>query len=702
MNLKRGITPLPCLCRASADPSPARSRIIRQTVIVSLVLFLSGQCGWAKDKWDAVADADLAAKESASSPGADAEILLSRQVINANWDESTLYHYVRAKIYTQKGVEDWGRFRAEVAPRARVKNLAGRVVKPDGTTVELQKSDFHESVLVKHEDDKWKQTEFAFPNLAPGDIAECQWTEVFPAWLSGYSGFIQEAFPLREFRITIEKFPTAYWVEWQNCKGTQQSANGGTEMTLVVRNLPAFEKEDDMPPEWDFRAGLLLIPDDRGTSKQEQWQKFSLRESDGYPYMNRKAGLKKTVAGLVAGAQTDEEKLQRLYRFCQSEVGNLKSSDTAAAKAERDKRNNDKRDRFQEPADTLESRLAWPGEINLLFAGLAKLAGFEVKRVDNASRADILNVKTDIGWVFLDREQIAVRVGGTWRFCAPGNYWVPYGMLDSNDEGVTALMCDPDKVIFDTTPVSPADKSQVVRKGRFTLDRDGTLDGEVEEAFSGHEGIALKQKNAEKSADETDRDFREQLGKRLPTAEISDLRWENLHTHEFPVSVHYKVHAPGYAEEAGKRLIVTPEYFEAGRQAQFAADQRKIPIFFPYAHEEHDDIEIVLPEGFELDHPSAPGDVAAQEKTIGAHYFLGYKPAHRILSYKRDFVLGGNGAISFQTASYPALKKRFGRLHESDTHALILKPAAEKVAAPAATAAPATPTDAAKTNPTAP
>jgi len=87
------------------------------------------------------------------------------------------------------------------------------------------------------------------------------------------------------------------------------------------------------------------------------------------------------------------KKLQRLYRFCQNEIGNLKSSDTAEVKAEREKRTNDKRDRFQEPADTLESRMGWTNEINNLFAGMAQLAGFEVKRVDNASRANILNIQ---------------------------------------------------------------------------------------------------------------------------------------------------------------------------------------------------------------------------------------------------------------------------------------------------------------------
>jgi hypothetical protein len=682
MNLEFGATPEPDRGRTSPDSNPARVGIVRRAVIASLVLFVCGQYGWAKDKWDPVPAADLAAKESISSPGADVEILLSRQVLEADWGESTVKHYVRAKIYTQKGVEDWGRFRAEMIPIARMKWLAGRVVKTDGTSIELQKEDFHESVLLKHEDEKWKQMAFAFPNLAPGDIAECRWTEFIPAWLSGYRGFIQEEFPVREFRITIERFPTAYWVEWQNCSGTQQDANGGTEMTLVVRNLPAFEKEDYMPPEWDFRAGLLLIPDDRGTSKKDQWHKYSLSKSYGPP--RRIIGLKQRVAKLLAGAQTDDDKLQRLYQFCQNDIGNLESSDTAEAKVAREKRSKDTRDGMQWAEETLEKHLGWPLEIEYLFLRLAQEAGFEVKGARNASRSEILNVKTEKGWIFLDRLQIAVRIAGVWRYFNPGNYWVPYGMLDSTDEGVTVLLCDPDNVIFETTPVSPADKSQMVRKGRFTLDAEGTLDGEIEEAFTGHEGIALKSRNADKSADEIDREFREQLGKRLPTAVVSDLHWENLRTHEFPVGVHYRVHVPGYAEQAGKRLIVAPGYFEAGQPAQFAADQRKLPIFFPFAHEEHDDIEITLPDGFELDHPSAPVDVAAQEKTIGARYSLGYKPAHRILSYKRDFILGGNQAISFQAASYPALKKRFALLHQSDTHGLILKPAAVGGVAPPA------------------
>lgn len=658
-------------------------KVAYHALFICLVLFAGSQSGRAKEKWDPIPAADLALKESATSPGADVEILLSEQVIDINAGVSSFDHHVRAKIYTAKGAEDWGKFRAAAPPFADVKFLAGRVAKADGTSIELQKSDFHESVLLKYDDEKWKQTAFAFPNLVPGDIVECRWTEVFTGWLSGFDSFCQEEFPVREFRFTVERFPSAYWVEWQNCTGAQLDTKNRTTMTLVVRNIPPYEKEEFVPPEWDFRGGLMLIRNYRNYTNTDLWKAESSYWDEDFHFNSKTGGLKQKVAELIFGAKTDDEKLQRLYDFCQSEIGNLNQSDTPQVKARKDKRSNADGDATQTAAQTLSERTGWAYEINYLFAGLARAAGLEVKRAQSASRAEVLNVRTEKGWAFLRRSAVAVKLAGTWHFFSPGNYWVPYGMLDWTDEGVTALMCDEEKVLYETIPLSPAEKSQAMRKGRFTLDTEGALDGEIEQAYTGHEGIALKSRNAGKSTDEVDRDFREQIGRRLPTAEVSELHWENLRTHEFPVVVRYKVHVPGYAEQAGKRLVVAPGFFETGQSALFTAEKRTLPIFFPFAREEHDDVEMILPEGFELDHPSAPANVAAKENSIGARYVIGFKPKQRILSYKRDFVLGGNQAISFQTASYPVLKQRFEKLHQSDTHALILKPKAEVSPTPA-------------------
>jgi len=75
-------------------------------------------------------------------------------------------------------------------------------------------------------------------------------------------------------------------------------------------------------------------------------------------------------------------------------------------------------------------------------------------------------------------------------------------------------------------------KSKAVRKGRFTLDAEGTLDGEVEERSR-----AYRHRPQVKGCRQVSRRgrprFSRTAGKRLPTAEVSDLHWENLRTTSF-------------------------------------------------------------------------------------------------------------------------------------------------------------------------
>jgi len=52
---------------------------------------------------------------------------------------------------------------------------------------------------------------------------------------------------------------------------------------------------------------------------------------------------------------------------------------------------------------------------------------------------------------------------------------------------------------------------------------------------------------------------------------------------------------------------------------------------------------------------------------------VGFKPKARTLVYKRDFALGGDGAIAFQAVGYPKLKLLFDAIKRSDEHTMVLK-----------------------------
>ena len=676
----------------------------RPAAIPLLILYClaGGAASTRAEKRDALAPADLAAKDSSAFPGTDAEILLSTHMIEETTPNAAMaklrigecalrtVNFVRAKIYTAKGVADQGKFLIRYGDTCKLVGIEGRVVKPDGASVELKKSDYFESVLEKTKGEgKTKQITFVFPGLEPGDVIEYRWTEEIPGelWMQGY--FCQELVPVREYRFQVGRVNGGGSVAWLHCPPAETSDRDGFLVTL--HNIPAFEAEPHMPPEHEVRGWIYvtkafpMYPKDEDT-----WKELSRYWADEFDMAIRPgSAIKKKAEGLVAGAAGDDEKLRRLYEFCQREIFNTAFRTSAQWQAEIDSHRDDKPD---SPAKILEKGRGRLDEINLLFGAMARGLGYQVKVARNASRGYLLNVKIGYGWAFLNRPSVAVKLGAQWRFFDPGNYFVPYGMLSWLDEGATALVCDLKKTELAETPVSSIAQTQLQRKGRFSLDAEGTLEGEVEEVFTGHFAIRHKKDNWQLALEEVNKAFRDKVTARLPNAEVSNVTWTNLQSIEMPLTVKYWVRVPGYAEQAGKRLVFAPSFFRAGVPPVFTAAERKYPIMFSYPWSEHDDIEIALPEGFVLDKPSAPTPVGQAGGAFFADYKLQFNAKTRTFGYRRDYAVGANGACSFRTESYPVLKNLFEQLNKSDTHSILLKPKeapAPAAAAPAPVAQPA-------------
>jgi len=249
---------------------------------------------------------------------------------------------------------------------------------------------------------------------------------------------------------------------------------------------------------------VMIVGNNWSLENAEQWRQISRIWDDEFHFSTKPSQAVKGLASrLIAGAADDAEKLRRLYEFCQKEIANLWWNDTPEMREA--KRLSEQSGGKQTPQETIEKRNGFGNDIDRLFAALARAAGFEVKLARNAGRNDLFNINIPKGWDFLDRELIAVKTGGRWQFFAPGRYWVPCGMLDWRDEGVTALLCDPRKVLYEDTTVSPAELSQLHRKGRFVLDAEGTLEGSVEQTMTGHLAVDLKAGDWNEATDAIDR-----------------------------------------------------------------------------------------------------------------------------------------------------------------------------------------------------
>lgn len=670
-------------------------RSVRRAILALGLLLLPFPAARAA-RWEPVDPADLAATASPGFPEADVEILLSRHemeecqsnhvvmLLDVGKDQLITTNFIRAKIYTAKGVTDLGKFSIRFRSDHQVTGTAARVVKADGSARELTKGDILETVLKRTRGEReQKEITFVFPGLEPGDVVEYQWVEVLGRELFVETFFCQEEFPVREYHFIVGDMASRGSVGWMHCPPAETSNRDNFEVTL--RNLAAFKAEDYMPPLYEFRGWIYvakMFP--MAPTEKDIWRDLSIYWGDEFKTATRpNTPVKKAAAELLAGAATDDDKLRRLYEFCQNEIFNTSYRITPELQAAVEKHRDQSAD---SPAKILEQKRGRSDEINRLFGALARAAGYEARYARNASQSTIANVMIPCGWGFVGSDSVAVQCGGEWRYFNPGNYLLPYGLMAADDEGATTLLCDTKKAVeYGRIPASAASDSQVTRKGRLTLDDEGTLTGEVEIVYSGHIATIRKADTWSDTLAEATKDFCAEINARLPNAEVTEVQWTNLENQQMPVTVRYQVRVPGYAQQVGKRLIFGPGFFESGRNALFTANERQFPIIFPYPWQEHDDVEIVLPEGFALDKPSAPQPVGSFDGAMGATYAMQYNGKTRTFSLRRDFSLGNNGMFAFRAEAYPALKELFELLHQSDTHAIVIKPKA-KPASPAAAA----------------
>jgi hypothetical protein len=266
-------------------------------------------------------------------------------------------------------------------------------------------------------------------------------------------------------------------------------------------------------------------------------------------------------------------------------------------------------------------------------------------------------------------------VADSWRFYNPGYNYVPFGMLRWQEEGEQALVTDPKQPVWLKTPMSAPEKSLVKRRAKLKLAEDGAIEGDVELQYTGQFAIERKEENDDDSVSQREESLNDEVKALLSTAELANIRIENVTDPVKPFVYAYHIRVPGYAQRTGKRLFLQPAFFQHGINPLFSAGTREYPIYFHYPWLEDDEVTIELPQGFALDNADAPspfsgGAVGEYKPSIAVT-----KDGHTLI-YKRNFFFGGGGNILFPVNSYPQVKNFFDMLNKQDNHTITLKQSA--------------------------
>jgi hypothetical protein len=439
-----------------------------------------------------------------------------------------------------------------------------------------------------------------------------------------------------------------------------------------------------MPPEDMVRAWMLLtgarltltdasafsvsfVVKDPSNPKT-YWGAVSAENTVLTKFMNKSSkDIRAEAAEVTAGAATSEEKLRKIYEFCQTQIKNTTFDPTLT---------DDDRAKLPQTKsldDVLKRRSASSQFIDMLFGALANASGFETRVVLTSDRSETFFDPNMTNEKLVHPGMIAVKADDSWKFFNPGVRFLPYGMLVWYEENNWSLLVGEKNYDWQKTPMTGYEQSLEKRSAKFTLLEDGTLEGDVRVEMSGQPALTYRLANYDESQTKREEDLKRELKGRISTAEISAVSIENLEDSSKPLVESYKVHVPNYAQKTGKRLFLQPGFFEYGSNPVFSSANRKYDIYFHYPWSENDEIEIKLPVGFSLDSADAPGEIADPQKIGLVDVRMAINKENRLLKYNRTFHFGGGGNILFSANSYQPLKNLFDAFNKADTHTVTLK-----------------------------
>jgi transglutaminase-like putative cysteine protease len=660
------------------------------------LLFAAGNAAaQAVNEWRAVTPAELEMKAPQVEPDADAEAIFWEVQLDDKKRKKLSYnHYVRVKIFTERGREKFSKFDIPFYKGRKVENVAARVIKPDGTIVQLRPEDIFEREIIKAGRVRIQAKSFAIPGIEPGVIVEYRYVEVVKNdSLNGERLIFQRDIPMQRATYYVRPYEGMYLnFNFRNMPAIRFV--GGTDGFYVgtLTNVPALREEPYMPPDNEVRrwAGLQY-----GTSSSFTWALLSYQVRESFDKIIKPTKeINQKAAELTAGALTDEEKLRRIYDFTQKRIKNI-NFDSSYTEEQLESI------KIEDADDVLKRGIANSAFVNWLFAALAKAAGFEVNIVMAGDRSEnFFNPNANINPGYLHAAGVAVRIkqdepppvpapmakpvsatahgvrsteGQVWKYFDPGTLYLPFGRLVWNEEDVYAMLVGETGHQWRKIPLSGVAQSPARRSGKFKLLEDGTLEGSVKLEYEGHQAITRRRAEFKDSPGKREENIKEEIKKRLSTAEISDLTIENFDNPALPLTYSFKIRVPNYAQKTGKRLFFQPGFFEYGTTPVFSSATRTHNVYFQYPWSEQDDLEFELPKDFLLDSAEAPADVADAQKIGSLKINIAIDRVNNKVIYNRNFYFGNSGLLLFSVSKYEPLKGLFDAFHKADTHTITLK-----------------------------
>jgi translation elongation factor EF-1beta len=606
------------------------------------------------------------------APGALA-IMLYRQVDrDDNGHTSHEDNFERIKILTEEG-RKYGNVEIQFTKeREQVAAIRGRTVKPDGSEVPFDGKVFEKSLL-KGRGVRYLAKTFTLPDVEVGSIVEYRWTYdlsekyIFDShWILSQDMFTKTArFSLKPYKNSYVPW-TLRWV-WQGLPGGLQPKEGPDHVVRMdVSNFPGFQTEDFMPPANELKARVDFIyqQDLLETDPDKFWKNFDKKRNGQLEsFVGKHKAMEEAVAQIVSPNDSPDVKLRKIY----DRVQQIRNKSYELRKTEQE----EKRDK-EKPAENVED--VWKRgygdgvQLTWVFLGLVRAAGFEAYGCWVSDRRQYFFSPKTMQTGKLDANVVLVKLNGKDLYFDPGAEFTPFGLLTWSETGVTGLKLDKDGGSWIQTTLPTSSESRMERKANLKLSDNGDLEGKLTVTYTGLE--AMYQRLDVRHEDEVARKkfLEDRLKRQVPAAvELELVNQPDWSGSETPLVAEFDVKIPGWASNAGKRVVLAAGVFTGVEKHVFEHTNRVHPIYFEYPFEKEDDVTIELPPGWQVS--SVPPAQAKDAHVVGYNIKVenGKDALHLTRKLTVDFLM-------LDAKYYGALRSFFEVVRTGDEEQIVLQP----------------------------
>ncbi|MES2733468.1 MAG: DUF3857 domain-containing protein [Bacteroidota bacterium] len=550
--------------------------------------------------------------------------------------------HIRIKILSAKGIDEADVHLPYYAKdqRERITNVDAQTINTNASGKATEQKVASNQIFDVKEDERWSEKRFSFPAVKVGSILEYRYTTLSKDvhFLEGWR--FQNPLPTlySEFKANIsESLDYRFLMQGDRLlKKYKESTN-----VWSLQNLPAIKPEPYVYNHLDYieklqfqLAGYYHQQDVLAgagaleyVNQMTTWEKLAeerLEDENYTRYLNRHGVAKDIISSQITGAETDLEKIKKLYSYVQTHI--LWNGTYAWFS--------------QQPLNqALESQKANSGEINLFLVLLLRTAGLEADPVLISTRRNGVIFRSYPFLAQFNHVLVNVRLQGKDYLLDATDPFRPYDQLAENDLAAVGYLLHKQAPRWIDIPAAIDSKQATFIEADLSNPEKPLY--KVDLRYTGYQALE-KRKNY---ADKDKKGFEKALSQFYPTDyQLTDLKITDAEAVDKPFVISYTLRPDDTDNLKSNIVYLNPILVNHFTESPFKTEVRNLPVELGYLSSYNFTISIKIPTGYEV-----------QELPTNARLEMSNKMAEfDYLASKANSIVQIRSTVKFKTTVIPS------------------------------------------------